>query len=198
MNNLKEQDLQEAEAFTLKNKRDQYVFEIRKQKTEDIIKTKRLKLSSALDGQRNPERNTGMMISGQNRPQNMGQQEKVTQSFQDLTQAFFNSLSNNDINGVYHVVQTIRQKISDNDSPPLNEFFETGLFPHLEKYLDPEYKEYVELQFEVMWIVTNVFTGDDKQVVKIVTKPLLETILKYIWHPKHEMVEQVSFEFYGV
>lgn len=192
MNNLKEQDSQDNDAFILKNKRDQYVYEIRKQKTEDIIKTKRLKLSSTL-GQKNLERNTGMVIPGQNGPQTMEQQEKVSESFQELTREFFNGVSNNDLMTINNIVQTIRHKISENDTPPIAELLDTGLFPHLVKLLGPEYKDCGNLQYEVIWVITNVFTADEKLTAKIITKQLVEILVNYIWHKQHDLVEQVCF-----
>lgn len=189
--NSNEKEVPEVDMIQTKNKRDQYVFEIRKQKVDQYIQAKRFKLASTLQPMQ-PNTENGLQGQGTEEGGQMVPQE-VLINFQELTVQFFNAVQSNNLAEVSNVVQNIRKKISSTDSPPINEFLETGLFEHIVKFLNPEYKDYTELQYEALWIISNTFAGTETQTVKVANRPLLQTLMKYIWHTKIEVVELVNF-----
>jgi len=181
--NQSEDAPQDFDIIQTRNKRDQYTIEIRKHKVEGMLKAKRLKLAQDLGN--GPNNNNLPMklttgIDGQSLP-----------SFALLIKPFFDSLDAKDVDKLLEVVRTIRHKLSINDNPPIDEFLETGLFPHILKFLESGYQNLNDLQYESLWVASNCFAGPMEFTVKIVTKSLLETLVKLIWDNRPNMVELV-------
>ena len=163
-------DQQDFDIVQTRNKRDQYTIEIRKHKVEGMLKAKRLKLARDLG-------NVGQDIY------NMKLSSDVPQhlpEFPELTKSYFDAFGVEDLDKLTEVVKMIRQKLSSNDNPPIGEFLETGLLPHILKFLESGYEHLNKLQYEALWIASNCFSGPMEFTEKIVSKALLETLVKLI------------------
>ena len=195
MNNPEKKENYELDLLSTKNKRDQYLYDIRKGKVNDMIQRKRLKLASYADKTQQNSNDvfrsplTNLNPTGSASANSESKEDHP--SFAELTDKFFTAMNNQDYPEVFKVVQAIRFSLSTNDSPPLDEFLETGLPSHIVKFLDSSYENRPDIQYEALWIITNCFAGNAQHTNKILTKDLLRRIFDLIWHPKAEIVEIV-------
>jgi len=192
MDSRKDNGQQEIDIIQTKNKRDQYVMEIRKSKVDELIRAKRIKLAKNIN--LNKENTKPNKNFGEIEGENMQVHEELP-SFEKLTTQFFEAVQNDNVNLLLSVVISIRKKLSVNENPPLQEFIETGLFPHLIKFLNEEYASIENLQFEILWIVSNSFSGTPEQSNKLLTDSLLKTLVKFIWDKRIEIVDTVNLPF---
>jgi len=180
MNTLNQnEDNQDFDITQTRNKRDQYTIEIRKLKVEGMLKAKRIKLAKDLG---KTDNTFNMRIS-----EDISNQPFPT--FTELCKLFFDAMEAKDVDKLLQIVRTIRQKLSMNENPPIDEFFESGLEPHIEKFLDPAYQEFKDLQYESLWIIANCFAGPMEYTAKVVTRDLLETLVKIIASKRAELIE---------
>ena len=192
MNSLKDSQNQEVDMIQTKNKRDQYVMEIRKHKVNEIITAKRLKLASSFY---NKNLNKENSIQSQQIEQigvNNEIKKEELPSFEKITEDFFKAVQNNDVDMLLSVVIFIRKQLSQSETPPLQDFIETGLFPHLVKFLSDEYKSIQNLHYEVLWIISNAFSGTPEQSSKLMSDNLLKALVKLIWDKRLEIVDTVN------
>src|SRR5690349_20452444 len=101
MNNLNDKGGVEMDVFQTKNKRDQYVYEIRKQKVDQMIQQKRFKLVNSL--QKNLEGNPRNNLNQGTDTQTGENQQELLISFPELTVEFFSALSNHHIDNIFKV-----------------------------------------------------------------------------------------------
>ncbi len=172
-----------------KSKRDQYVVEIRKQKVEGWIKAKRLKLASNL-----PKNGSNKENKALNRTDGTATDEPNNEpvDFSKLASLFFKAIQEQNPNLISEAIVAVRKGISVNENPPIQEFLESGLFTHIIKFLDKEYSKYPELQYEVVWITANAFSGTPEQAEILYSPFLLKSLIKCIASPNIEFVEVVS------
>jgi hypothetical protein len=74
----------------------------------------------------------------------------------------------------------------------MDELIDTGLMPYLMKLLSVQYKDHPDLQFEVLWIISNACAGNSNQVKRFVNEELIDALYKHIWISKPEFVELVN------
>jgi hypothetical protein len=169
-----------------KTKRDQFIFEIRKQKSHDIITAKRMKFARQILNREN---------EGSNNPENannqMEQPEKVTATFSELMENFADALQKQDFQKLHLVVKSIRIKISVVENPPIEEFVNTGLFPYLIKLLDERFKEHTDLQNECLWVISNTLSGNSQTTKNIFSEELVNTLMKLVFNSNQELAESV-------
>lgn len=183
----------ELDYLTTKNKRDQYLCEIRKTKVDEMIARKRIKIADSLrkPPQNDPNNSNPMSADSSNLELVNNAAVQQYASFPELTEKFFAAMNAQDFGEVFRVIQDIRYKLSANDNPPLDEFMETGLAMHIFKFLEPSYEDRPDIQFESLWILTNCVAGTPQHTNKILTKPLLQRIFQLMYHSRTEMVEIV-------
>jgi len=85
---------------------------------------------------------------------------------------FARQIKSNDFEPMFEAVQAIRQLLSIEDKPPIEQIFKAGVVPDLLKILtrkveieDPRHKSVEEekkckLQFEASWALTNIASGE--------------------------------------
>ena len=187
MNNQENPDLM----LNTRSKRDQYVFEIRKQKTNEIVNAKRMRFANQI---LNKENNLGGVNENQGQ-QNANDEDLDKITFEQLTNDFADGLQKNDFHKLFKVVETIRKKISVLENPPLEKFIATGLFPYILQLLDERFKEYRELQSECLWVVSNSLAGNSQLTKSIFSDELVRILMKIANGNDQVFAESVNRKF---
>lgn len=179
-------ETQDQTMLNTRTKRDQYIFEIRKQKATEFISAKRMKFTQSLSNQQNR-----LDSNAETEEDQQQQVESLKVTFNQLTSDFADALQNQDFEKLYKVVKTIRIKISVHENPPLEEFINTGLFPYIVKLLDERFKDYPNLQAESLWVITNGLAGNSQQTKTLCNEELIGTLMKLISSSNQSLVESV-------
>jgi len=163
----------------IKAKRDIYVQEIRKSKVDKMLNSKRFRSSA-------PDENKENDLTSK---ESLTKQEK-TQLLQSLVKEFLNLVNTKNFEEIEGAIRNIRKVVSEENDSPLRELYQTGILSHLLKFLDQSYTNYETLQYEVLWVLTNLTSGDNALTALVYSKGLLEAILPFLNHHRDELVSQ--------
>jgi hypothetical protein len=183
-------DTIEASLNNIKVKRDQYAFEIRKQKANEFLTAKRIKLLTKLEDKENGKSN---LDGSYDLDVMRSLQEYEGKSLTDVTDDFLTALNSKDFEKLTRIVGFIRNRLAMvTDALRIEDLFNTGLIPYITKFLDPAFSSHSELQYESLWTLINALAGPPELTRQILTEKLLDYFYKFVFHTKHEFVELVN------
>ena len=61
------------------------------------------------------------------------------------------------------------------------------------KLLDPSYNQFTKLQYEVLWIITNVLSGSPTYTKEVFNKDLYHILEHFLYHSEDDIVVMVIF-----
>ena len=170
-----------------KNKREQYVSEIRRSKMNKLLNSKRSKVATI----ENNKENTTLLKIIKNKP-------LLAQEIKNLVSQLISEFDNKNFSELYETVKKLRILISADQDPPLAEFLQTGVIVYMIKLLDPSYSQNIKLQYEVLWIITNVLSGSPTYTKEVFNKDFYHALEYFLYHIDDDMVVSVSFNFFSV
>eukprot|EP00672_Neobodo_designis_P011769 CAMPEP_0174879556 /NCGR_PEP_ID=MMETSP1114-20130205/83317_1 /TAXON_ID=312471 /ORGANISM="Neobodo designis, Strain CCAP 1951/1" /LENGTH=582 /DNA_ID=CAMNT_0016114951 /DNA_START=66 /DNA_END=1814 /DNA_ORIENTATION=- len=85
----------------------------------------------------------------------------------------------------------LRKAVSIEQSPPIDRVLEVGALPLGARYLMPEYDENPQLQFNALWLLTNIASGTSEHTAAVVNHPnVLEQIVRHLGSADANLSEQ--------
>jgi hypothetical protein len=170
-------DEKSENVYVTKSKREQYSTEIRKTKVDSMLNQKRFKPS----GGENDKENDYMLSL-------LKDKVRLIQHIKDLAQKFIEEGERKDYKALEETVVNIRKLAAAGEDPPIVEITQTGIVPHLLKYLDQSFLSRSKIQFEILWILTNLTSGSPQITKQIYSTAFLKTINPFLYHQDDEVV----------
>lgn len=169
-----------VENMALKQKREEYALEIRKQKTEIILNAKRLNLT------KNSKKNHDLVVSAEGKLNRQTKFAKMKEHGQLLKSA----LELNDTEKIHPQIQQLREVISYDEEIPFDEFISLGLKAPIQSIID-NYNDYDKLVVESLWIFTNITFVSNERLKQLVDADFCKSIFKCILHNNMAVLEHV-------
>jgi len=160
------------EEILFKQKRDEYLVEIRKKKNNDFITAKRTKLTQDAmnNGNLNPDYTNIPPVP-------------------ELGSLFVQNFKAGNLQGLLTVLTQIRVVVSRDDNPPLNELIQTHTVPLIISLLDANKINDENIIAEALWILINLASKEDMYVNYIVGNDVIPKCIKLIEHPSFSVQE---------
>jgi len=179
----------EAAINYFKSKRDQYLVEIRKNKNNQRILDKRVKLTRFLVPMNNDNIDNN---NQQNAPINpllscLGPSEIQTK-LNDFAYNFIQAITAGDFAVAAVVAEEIRKSVSD-EEPPIDQLIETQVLPYIVNILDGNYNDYERLVEECTWIAANVASGEAHNLNCLFDLGIVPKALDLLLHPNNRIKE---------
>lgn len=92
---------------------------------------------------------------------------------------------------MFHGVLMIRKLLSVNEAPPIQEVVDSGIVPTLISYLPRD--DWVDLQFEAAWAVSNVASGTQAHTHLVITNNAVPEFVRLLESPNEEVREQATW-----
>lgn len=101
------------------------------------------------------------------------------------------------------ILKQIRRSISQEEDPPVKYLIDTKILPNIAKFLDQEYQQFVELQNESAWIISNVAAGKSHSSTEytVVELGAIDRYIALLSDPAVDLAlkESVNFQkFFGL
>lgn len=161
----------EDSSVLFKQKRDEYLVEIRKKKNTDFIKSKRTKIANL-----NPN-NSGTS----------DQSNEPSIPITELAQAFMGHYTTGNINAMPDILEALRKAVSLDDAPPITELMKTTVVPYIVDLLRPDLYKYEKLMIEASWIAINIVSRESEHTNYLVGLDIIPRAISLLEHP-HEAV----------
>ena len=105
---------------------------------------------------------------------------------------FMENFKMNNIEGLIKSTLLIRKSISFDEIPPAKLLVDTEIVPFIIKLLDDEYISFLNLQYEVCWIVLNLTVSQEIYYINIVVEQdAIKRLLNLFLHKNSELVNLV-------
>jgi len=161
-------------SFSLvKNKRDEFLVEIRKKKSQMILLKKRIKMFGSPNDQQSTTMQEEIFGYANQEPQNIPQEPlelapEVKTKLKEVNDEFYNCLNQRNYVALTNVIQFLRECISSKTDPlPGRVVNDMEMLPHLLNLLSDKFADEKDLQTEVAWLLANISAGtsSDTQVL---------------------------------
>lgn len=185
---LKKEDLT-LDTMVIKQKKEQYAYEIRRSKTEKILNAKRAKLC-----RKEPDRSTS--IAEENMDPNMEviskkQELSLAEKMKITAQTLFDGLRDKNERLLQNVVRELRYEISEDENIPIDEFISCGLQQALIILLT-QWTHSTIILHETLWIATNVFSAPYSKISDLYSNELVRAIIGCLAHTDLDVIEEVD------
>ena len=100
---------------------------------------------------------------------------------------FHHRLESNSFDELVNIVETIRRIISQNEQPPIEELFKTGVIPHVLRLLDRNLFRYERLMRECSWIIANIASSRSDHINHIVELDAIQKAFDLLDHNSEEV-----------
>jgi len=165
-----------------KSKRDEFLIEIRKKKSQMILLKKRMKLYG-----NSVDRPTSMQEEIFGYPENNNSiveetptlSEDTKNKLREAYERFYENLNNNNFENLIPIIGFLRECIADKeDSIPGKTIIEMGIVPSLLDLLSVAYVKHEELQVQVAWLLANISAGNSQDTMHLVGLGIIPVISK--------------------
>ncbi len=167
-----------------KTKRDEFLVEIRKKKSQMILLKKRIKLYGSENDQPNGNMQEELYANANSQ---IDVQEifpiplEVQNKLHKIHEEFYACLTRQDWNGLIPYIKAFREFITDKREPiPGKVIVEMGIIPHLISLLEEKFSQYQQLQIEISWFMANLTAGSSDDTAYLVDENIIPTLSECI------------------
>lgn len=161
-----------------KQKRDEYLVDIRKKKNVERISQKRVKFANANFSENNTADESDTM---------------PIPPLQELADKFMEAFRSGDLTNLAIILKLIRRAVSFDESPPVAELMHTGIVPHIVELLSPSYYEEGSIITEASWIAANIASKEATHVNFLVSLEIISVALRLLSYPLKEVNENALY-----
>jgi len=175
-----------------RNKRDEFIINIRKKKNQTFLLKKRLKVYDPKEKEQNPNIQEAIYGDFSTPPKNKPREPPViTQEMQERLQAaqkeFFRCLANQEFEQLTPIIEFLREATVDkSDAIPGEVIIDMQIVPHLISLLSETFMNHQKLQLELSWLLANISAGTSEDVSYLVAKGIIPALSKCLKFSNNE------------
>ena len=120
--------------------------------------------------------------------------DKETQSSQSIDQTnsslqlWINRLAGNTYDEVFPAMVYFRKMLSLKNNPPIQNVIDAGIVPKIVQLCTSN--NYPELQYEAVWVITNIASGSDEQTRCVIDSNAIPVLIQLLQSSNHQIREQ--------
>jgi len=163
-----------------KNKRDEFLISIRKQKNQQILLRKRIKLYGA-ESKNDPSIQEDIFgsaqINSQKQENHSLTSDEIYTKYREAYDDFYDILNKQEWENLAPVIKDLRLCISDaKNGLPGKVLIDMNIVPHLISLLSPQFSTYQILQAEIAWLLANLSAGTGEDTRYLVEQNIIGTL----------------------
>jgi len=160
-----------------KQKRDEYLVDIRKKKNNEHINQKRIKFARVgLAEEKSTDETDNMPIP----------------PLAELAERFMDAFRDGDLKNLPIILKFIRRAIST-ANPPVAELVQTGIVPHIVELLSGDYSGEMGIIIEASWIAGNIASRESTHVNFLVSLEIVSIAFRLLEYPCKEVNENAFY-----
>lgn len=172
----------------IKQKKEQYSQEIRKNRNAALLNAKRKKilLRDRLQNSKNSIEQSNPTIESVPDPFSLPKKKRM----QEAANTLITALKEKNENMILSAIQELRTCISEDENIPVDEFISLDLNQSL-IVLFSEWGNNIDILRELLWIAINIFSAPYTKISSLYSKELIRSIIQCLSHSDLEIVESV-------
>lgn len=184
----KPSELLSVENMSIKLKKEQYTYEIRKGRTEMILNAKRAKISlkDGIKPETKPSENKDPNQEGSLGTNDHPRKEKMRSAFMKL----LDGLHNKNEQIILNSVHDLRLCVSEDANIPYNDLISLGLKEILTELLT-QWNKNTGILYESLWLTINMLCAPYSKISTLLTNEFVRANINFLFHPDIDVVESV-------